>query len=89
MWHQAQTGKGNKKMKGLAITILLAVLELSAVSRTGGSLLSDGSEQVTSIRREETGLQSEMLVDAERPDVELEPGAAAANLILKREGRQT
>ena len=42
MWHQAPTGKGNKKMKGLAITILLAVLELSAVSLSGGSLLTDG-----------------------------------------------
>ena len=29
-------------MKGLAITILLAVLELSAVSSSGGSLLIDG-----------------------------------------------
>jgi hypothetical protein len=57
-------------MKGLAITIFLAVLEISAFSlTTGGSLLTDGPEQIGSIRRHDEGIQSEVIVDAERPEI--------------------
>ena len=70
-------------MKGLAVTILLAILEIGAVITTGGKgLLTDGPEQVLAIRKEEDGIQAEVLVDAERPEVaDFEPAAPAANLI--------
>ena len=55
-------------MKGLAITILLAVLEIGAFTLTsGGSLLTEGPEQIGSIRKEADGIQSEVIVDAEQP----------------------
>jgi hypothetical protein len=69
MWHQASRGKGNKKMKGLVITILLAILEIGAIATSSGDLLTDGLEQAPAIRKEEGGVQSELLVDAERPEV--------------------
>jgi hypothetical protein len=67
-------------MKGLAITILLLVLELSALSAGSGDLLSNGPEPIPSIRREES--QSDMLVEAERLEVAvLEPAVHAADAI--------
>ena len=46
MWHQASRDKPvkkrDKKMKGLAVTILLAILEISAISTSSGDLLTDG-----------------------------------------------
>lgn len=69
-------------MKGLAITILLVVLEVSAIAAGGGDLLSSGPETVPAIRREEAGIQSEVLFDAERPNVAaLEPATPAADVI--------
>jgi hypothetical protein len=69
-------------MKGLAITILLAVLEIGAVATGSSDLMTDGPGQVPAIRREEAGIQSEVLVDAERPDIaDLETAAPAADLI--------
>ena len=46
MWHQVRTDKGNKKMKGLAITILLAFLQIGAMATSAGDLLSGGPETV-------------------------------------------
>ena len=85
MWHQASRDKPttakDKKMKGLAITILLAILEVSAIAAGSGDLLTDGP-QAPAIRREETDIQAEVLVDAERPAiVDLEPAAPAADVI--------
>jgi hypothetical protein len=72
--------KGNKKMKGLALTILLAVLEISAVMTSRSDLMSDG--QVAAARREEAGIQSEVIVDAEQPEVvAFEPAAEATEII--------
>jgi len=90
MWHQARprkvTGKPaskkDKKMKGLAITILLGILEIAAVATSNDTLLKDGPQQVVAIRKEEDGLQAEVLVEAERADlVDLEPTAPAADLV--------
>ena len=55
-------------MKGLAVTILLAILEIGAIATSGGDLLTDGPP-IPAIRREEAGIQAEVLVDAERPEV--------------------
>ena len=67
-------------MKGLALTILLAVLEITAVMTSRSDLLSDG--QVAAARREEAGIQSEVIVDAEEPEVvAFEPAAEAADVI--------
>ena len=79
MWHQERTdNKRDKKMKGLAITILLGILEISAFSMGGNDLLTDGPVQVPAIRKEEAGIQSEVLVDAEQPEVAaVEPAAQA------------
>ena len=69
-------------MKGLAITILLGILEISAFSMGQDDLLTDGPAQVPAIRREEAGIQSEVLVDAERPELAmLEPAAVTAGVI--------
>ena len=68
MWHQASRDKRDKKMKGLAVTILLAILEIGAIATSGGDLLTDGPP-IPAIRREEAGIQAEVLVDAERPEV--------------------
>jgi hypothetical protein len=66
MWHQASRDKRDKTMKGLAVTILLAILEITAVSASSGdSLLTDGP-QIPANRKEEAGVQAEVLVDAER-----------------------
>jgi hypothetical protein len=86
MWHQASRDKPktkkDKKMKGLAITILLAVLEISAMASGGGDLLTGDLQSVPAIRKEEAGIQSEVLVDAERPEVaSFEPAAFAADNI--------
>jgi hypothetical protein len=68
MWHQASRDKRDKKMKGLAVTILLAILEIGAITATsGGSLLTD-VPQVSANRKEEAGVQTEVLVDLERPE---------------------
>lgn len=68
-------------MKGLAITILLAILEVSAIAAGGGDLLTDGP-QAPAIRKDETDIQAELVVDAERPAIaDLEPPAPAADLI--------
>ena len=77
MWQQTEDGKpnlpetlenkGNKKMKGLTLTILLAALEIGAVMTGRSDLMSDGG--MPPIRREEAGIQSEVLVDAERPEI--------------------
>jgi len=51
-------------MKGLAVTILLAILEIGAITTSGGdSLLSGGSQTVPAIRRKEADVR----VDAKRP----------------------
>jgi hypothetical protein len=69
-------------MKGLAITILLAILEIGAMATGGGDLLTDSPETVSAIRREEAGVQSEVLVDAERPELALlEPAVSATDII--------
>ena len=69
-------------MKGLAITILLAVLEVSAMATGGGDLLTSDLQQVPAIRKEDAGIQAEVLVDAERPEVAfVEPAAPAADRI--------
>jgi hypothetical protein len=69
-------------MKGLAITILLAILEFSAMAAGGGDLLTSGPEPISAIREEEAGIQSEVLVDAERPEVAaLEPAVPGAGAI--------
>jgi hypothetical protein len=83
MWHQASRDKRDKKMKGLAVTILLAILEIGAIATSGGDLLTDGPP-IPAIRREEAGIQAEVLVDAERPEVVngQHPGASR-----NREGR--
>ena len=63
-------------MKGLALTILLAGLEITAVMTSRSDLMSDG--QVAAARREEAGIQSEVIVDAEEPEVvAFEPAAEA------------
>jgi hypothetical protein len=69
-------------MKGLAVTILLAILEIGAITTSGSnSLLTDGPP-VPASRKEEAGIQSEVLVDAERPDfADLEPAAPFAAVI--------
>jgi hypothetical protein len=68
-------------MKGLAITILLAILEVSAMATGGGDLFADNL-QAPAIRKEETDIQAEVLVDAERPAiVDLEPAAPATDVI--------
>ena len=55
-------------MKGLAVTILLAILEIGAITTSGSDgLLTDGPP-VPAIRREEALVQSEVLVDAERAE---------------------
>jgi hypothetical protein len=60
--------KRGKKMKGLAVSILLAILEIGAISASSGEgLLTDGPQVPTS-RKEDAGVQTEMLVDAERPE---------------------
>lgn len=94
MWHQASTdkpphkqnGKKDNKMKGLLLTLLLGTLEVIALTTGGGDLLTDGppeaASEVVASRREEGGVQAEVLVDAERPDIsDLEPAAPAADLI--------
>ena len=71
-------------MKGLAVTILLAILEITAISASsGGGLLSDGPT-IPASRKEEAGIQAEVLVDAERPEFvdEIHPG-----YVLHLEGR--
>jgi hypothetical protein len=69
-------------MKGLALTILLAVLEITAVMTNGSDLMTDGPAQVAPSRREEAGIQSEVLVDAERAEiVELGQAEAATDSI--------
>ncbi|HEV7689424.1 MAG TPA: hypothetical protein VGO52_01305 [Hyphomonadaceae bacterium] len=69
-------------MKGLTLTILLAVLEIIAVMSNGSGLMTDGPSQVAPGRREEVGIQSEVLVDAERPEiVELGQAEAATDSI--------
>lgn len=69
-------------MKGLAITILLAILEVSAMATSGDDLLTSDVQTVPAIRREEAGVQSDVLVDAERPELAaFEPAAAAADVI--------
>jgi hypothetical protein len=75
MWHQASRDKRDKKMKGLAVTILLAILEISAIAASGGDLLTDGP-QITAGRKEEASVQAEMPVDAERAELadEYQPG---------------
>jgi hypothetical protein len=81
MWHQASRSKRDKKMKGLAVTILLAILEIGAIATSGDDLLTDGPP-IPAIRKEEADIQSEVLVDAERPQVaDLEPAAVAADII--------
>ena len=68
-------------MKGLAVTILLAILEIGAIATSGGDLLTDGPP-IPANRREEAGIQAEVLVDAERPQVaDLEPAAVATHVI--------
>lgn len=65
-------------MKGLAVTILLAILEITAISASSGDgLLSDGATTPAN-RKEEAGIQAEVLVDAEHPEVvgEIHPGYA-------------
>lgn len=65
-------------MKGLAVTILLAILEITAISASSGSdLLSDGPT-IPASRKEEAGVQAEVLVDAEHPEFadEIHPGYA-------------
>ena len=84
MWQQTENSnppdKKDKKMKGLALTILLAVLEITAVMTSRSDLMSDG--QVAAARREEAGIQSEVIVDAEEPEVvAFEPAAEAADQI--------
>ena len=86
MWHQASRDKPatkkDKKMKGLAITILLAILEISAMASGRGDLLTGDLQSVPAIRKEEAGIQSEVLVDAERPEVtSFEPAVPAAGII--------
>ena len=55
-------------MKGLAVTILLAILEIGAITASSsGSILTD-VPQVPAIRKEGGGIQAEVLVDAERPE---------------------
>jgi hypothetical protein len=54
-------------MKGLVLTILLAVLELVAVNSSNDKLFADEAPSLSAIRREE--VQSEVLVDAERPEL--------------------
>jgi hypothetical protein len=67
-------------MKGLTLTILLAVLEITAVMTGRSDLMSDS--QVSAARREEAGIQSEVIVDAEQPEVvAFEPAAEAAEAI--------
>jgi hypothetical protein len=44
MWHQASRGKGDRKMKGLAVTILLAILQVSAMAASSGDLLTSELE---------------------------------------------
>jgi hypothetical protein len=70
-------------MKGLAVTILLATLEIAAFSTSRTSdLMADGGGQIPAIRKEEAGIQSEVLVDAEQPEVAaVEPAAEAADSI--------
>jgi hypothetical protein len=69
-------------MKGLTLTILLAILEVGALAMGRSDLMTDGPGQLSAIRREEAGIQSEMLVDAERPEiVELGQAEAAADVI--------
>jgi hypothetical protein len=70
-------------MKGLAVTILLATLEIAAFSMThGNGLMAEAEGQIPAIRREEAGIQSEVIVDAERPEVAaVEPTAEAADSI--------
>ena len=84
MCHQERTdNKRDKKMKGLAVTILLATLEIAAFSMSQGSgLLADTEGQIPAIRKEEAGIQSEVLVDAEQPEVAaVEPAETAAGSI--------
>ena len=64
-------------MKGLTLTILLAVLEIGAVMTGRSDLMSDADGQLPAIRREEADIQSEVLVDAERPEI-VELGQAEA-----------
>jgi hypothetical protein len=64
-------------MKGLTLTILLAVLEIGALTVGRSDLMTDGPGQLPAIRREEAGIQSEVLVDAERPEI-VELGQAEA-----------
>ena len=73
----SQTAKRDKKMKGLAITILLGILELAAAAASNNDLLTDGPPQLAAIRKED-GLQAEVLVDAERADL-TEPEAVASS----------
>ena len=82
MWQQTENSnpydKKDKKMKGLALTILLAVLEITAVMTNGSGLMTDGPGQVAPSRREEAGIQSEVIVDAEQSEVAvIEPAAEA------------
>jgi hypothetical protein len=72
-------------MKGLAVTILLAILEITAISASNGDgLLSDGP-QVPASRKEDAGVQAEMLVDAERPEF---AGEHHLSIGEDREGRR-
>jgi hypothetical protein len=86
MWHQASRDKRDKKMKGLAVTILLAILEIGAITaNSGDSLLSDGPP-IPASRREEAGIQAEVLVDAERAEL---AGGHQLGLSETAEGRLT
>ena len=68
-------------MKGLAITVLLVILEVSAIAAGGSELLTDGP-QAPAIRKEETDIQAELVVDAEHPAIaDLEPAAPASDVI--------
>lgn len=62
-------------MKGLTLTLLLATLELAAVMTGRSDLMADGSFAPS--RKEEAGIQSEVIVDAERAEI-VEPGQAEA-----------
>lgn len=67
-------------MKGLTLTLLLATLELAAVMTGRSDLMSDGS--FAPARKEEAGIQSEVIVDAEQPEIAaIEPAAEAADEI--------
>ena len=55
-------------MKGLAVTILLAILETGAIATSGGDLLTDGPS-IPANHRDEAGIQAEVRVDAGRAEL--------------------